>query len=46
MAMVLDDALQGRPFEVVGSDISTRVLAKARTGTTRCNASTAFRRRI
>ncbi|WP_126969524.1 protein-glutamate O-methyltransferase CheR [Xanthomonas sp. BRIP62411] len=32
MAMVLDDSLQGRPFEVVGSDISTRVLAKARTG--------------
>ncbi|KAB7770155.1 CheR family methyltransferase [Xanthomonas maliensis] len=32
MAMVLDDCLQGRAFEVVGTDISTRVLAKARTG--------------
>ncbi|RXR04384.1 CheR family methyltransferase [Pseudoxanthomonas composti] len=32
MAMVLDNTLQGRPFEVVGTDISTRVLAKARTG--------------
>ncbi|MCW0370527.1 Chemotaxis protein methyltransferase [Xanthomonas sacchari] len=32
MAMVLDDTLQGRPYEVVGTDISTRVLAKARTG--------------
>ena len=32
MAMVLDDALQGRPYEVVGTDISTRVLEKARTG--------------
>ncbi len=32
MAMVLDDALHGRPYEVVGTDISTRVLAKARSG--------------
>ncbi|UYB53658.1 SAM-dependent methyltransferase [Xanthomonas sp. AM6] len=32
MAMVLDDALQGRAYEVVGTDISTRVLAKARAG--------------
>ena len=32
MAMVLADALGERPFEVVGTDISTRVLAKARTG--------------
>lgn len=32
MAMVLDDAMNGRAYEVVGTDISTRVLAKARTG--------------
>ncbi|WP_454691927.1 CheR family methyltransferase [Achromobacter aloeverae] len=32
IAMVLDDCLQGRPFEVVGTDISMRVLARARTG--------------
>ncbi|MBN6151482.1 protein-glutamate O-methyltransferase CheR [Xanthomonas sp. AmX2] len=32
MAMVLDDAMNGRNYEVVGTDISTRVLAKARTG--------------
>ena len=32
MAMVLADCLGERPFEVVGTDISSRVLAKARTG--------------
>ncbi|MFC4278778.1 CheR family methyltransferase [Achromobacter aloeverae] len=32
VAMVLHDCLQGRPFEVLGTDISTRVLARARTG--------------
>lgn len=32
IAMVLADCLEGRPFEVVGTDISTRVLARARTG--------------
>lgn len=32
MAMVLADCLPGRPFEVVGSDISLRVLDKARAG--------------
>ncbi len=32
MAMTLDDVLQGRPYEVVGTDISTRVLARARSG--------------
>ncbi|MEW5755491.1 MAG: protein-glutamate O-methyltransferase CheR [Pseudomonadota bacterium] len=32
LAMVLDDALRGRPWEVFGSDISTRVLERAQTG--------------
>ena len=32
IAMVLADHLGGRPWEVVASDISTRVLEKARTG--------------
>ena len=32
MAMVLADALPGQPWEVVGSDISTRVLQRARSG--------------
>jgi len=32
MAMVLADALPGQPWEVVGSDISTRVLQRARNG--------------
>ena len=32
VAMVLADRLQDSPWEVFGSDISTRVLAKARTG--------------
>lgn len=32
LAMVLADSLGGAPWEVVGSDISTRVLAKAATG--------------
>jgi chemotaxis protein methyltransferase CheR len=31
-AMVLDDCLGGRPWEVVGSDISLRVLQRARRG--------------
>lgn len=32
IAMVLADCLEDSPFEVVGSDISTRVLQRARTG--------------
>lgn len=32
IAMVLNEALSGRAFEVVGTDISTRVLVRARTG--------------
>jgi chemotaxis protein methyltransferase CheR len=32
IAMVLADCRDGRPFEVVGTDISTRVLEKARLG--------------
>lgn len=32
IAMVLDDCLTGAPWDVVASDISTRVLARARTG--------------
>lgn len=32
IAMVLKDCLQVRPFEVVGTDISVRVLQRARTG--------------
>jgi chemotaxis protein methyltransferase CheR len=32
IAMVLADCLGDRPFEVIGTDISTRVVAKARTG--------------
>jgi len=32
IAMVLDDCLAGRPWSVLGSDISSRVLAKARNG--------------
>lgn len=32
IAMVLADCLDGRPWEVIGSDISTRVLERARTG--------------
>jgi chemotaxis protein methyltransferase CheR len=32
MAMVLADALPQQPWEVIGSDISTRVLQRARTG--------------
>ncbi|WP_144640567.1 CheR family methyltransferase [Bordetella genomosp. 13] len=32
IAMVLKDKMQGRPFEVVGTDISTRMLQRARTG--------------
>ncbi|HET6149392.1 MAG TPA: protein-glutamate O-methyltransferase CheR [Polyangia bacterium] len=32
IAMVLDDCLAGRPWEVVGSDISLRVLQRARRG--------------
>lgn len=32
IAMVLCDVLQGRPFEVLGTDISTRMLQRARTG--------------
>jgi len=32
IAMVLADCLEGRTFEVVGTDISTRVLAQARRG--------------
>jgi chemotaxis protein methyltransferase CheR len=31
-AMLLEDCLPGQPWEVVGSDISTRVLARARAG--------------
>lgn len=31
IAMVLKDCLQGKPFEVLGTDISTRVLQRART---------------
>lgn len=32
IAMVLEDCLRGRPWEVLASDISVRVLHKARTG--------------
>jgi len=32
IAMVLEDCLPARPWEIVASDISTRVLAKARAG--------------
>ena len=32
LAMVLDDALGNRPFEIVGTDINGEVLAAARTG--------------
>ncbi len=32
MAMVLEDVLGGKPYEVVGSDISSRVLDQARSG--------------
>jgi chemotaxis protein methyltransferase CheR len=32
IAMVLEDCLRGRPWEVVASDISTRVLERARAG--------------
>lgn len=32
IAMVLADCLGGRPFEVIGTDISTRMITKARTG--------------
>lgn len=32
ISMVLSDRMEGRPFEVVGTDISTRVLTRARTG--------------
>lgn len=32
IAMVLEDCLAGAPWEVVGTDISTRVLARAQTG--------------
>lgn len=32
IAMVLADALQDRPWEVIGTDISTRMLDKARSG--------------
>jgi chemotaxis protein methyltransferase CheR len=32
IAMLLEDMLPGRPWEVVGSDISTRVLERARNG--------------
>ncbi len=32
VAMVLEDSLPGRPWEVVGSDISLRVLERARAG--------------
>jgi len=32
IAMVLKDCRQGRPFEVIGTDISTRVLERARIG--------------
>lgn len=32
IAMVLADCLEGSPWEVIGSDISTRVLQKARAG--------------
>jgi chemotaxis protein methyltransferase CheR len=32
ICMVLEDCLKGRPWEVVASDISARVLAKARAG--------------
>lgn len=32
IAMVLEDCLGGSPWEVVGTDISTRVLARAQTG--------------
>ncbi|WP_022978910.1 protein-glutamate O-methyltransferase CheR [Ideonella sp. B508-1] len=32
MAMVLADVREGQPFEIVGTDISTRVLARARQG--------------
>lgn len=32
ISMVLKDTLQGRPFEVIGTDISTRMLQRARTG--------------
>ena len=32
IAMVLADCLEERPWEIVGSDISTRVLERARTG--------------
>jgi chemotaxis protein methyltransferase CheR len=32
IAMVLHECMDGRPFEVVGTDISTRVVARARTG--------------
>lgn len=32
IAMVLADCLENRPWEVIGSDLSTRVLARARAG--------------
>lgn len=32
IAMLLEDRFQGRPWEIVASDISTRVLARARAG--------------
>jgi len=32
VAMLLEDCLPGQPWEVVASDISTRVLERARTG--------------
>jgi chemotaxis protein methyltransferase CheR len=46
LAMVLDEALPRRPWEVIGSDLSTKVLAKARQGLYPLERATGIERRL
>lgn len=46
LAMVLDEALPGRRWELVGSDLSTNVLAKARQGLYPLERATGIERRL
>lgn len=46
LAMVLDEALPNRPWELLGSDLSTKVLAKARKGLYPLDRTTGIERRL
>lgn len=46
LAMLLDEAMPNRPWELLGSDISTRVLAKARKGLYPLDRTTGIEQRL